>query len=508
MSHDKKPIGRILLEQRSVSAEDLDRALSDKSLGGRLATRLTQKGVIDDVEALKALSVQHGIPGIDLNQICLRLEDLELLPKEIAEKHLILPVLVRDERLFVAMGNPTETKVIEELEFVTGKKVFPYVALEGSITKAIQSAYARKARGEEFYVGPRCPAETLARFGLNASGTREEATGASSIETKREDFESIPPEFLMDESQPSDPKVLVIDDAVRRISRQDIAVEEFGTLSREEVSVVSALPLSEITSTQNANAPKVLVVDDDSGIRKMVVRLLVSRGLNVIEADRGHLALQLLKEHNPQLIVLDAMLPEVHGFDIARRIKHSERYAKTPIIMISAVYRGWRFAEDLKQGCGVEFFIEKPFKIEDLLRAVDSALAGIREANQPTNESDVSAEAEAELVKGIEAYKSGRLDDAIAHLKQGTNLDPLAYRLHFHLGLLHGKKGQVYEAIGALERAMELNSKHFAAAKNLAILYQKAGFRHKASEAWERALGLAPDDETRQSIKEHLLNLL
>ena len=55
---------------------------------------------------------------------------------------------------------------------------------------------------------------------------------------------------------------------------------------------------------------------------------------------------------------------------------------------------------------------------------------------------------------------------------------------------------------------MELNSKHFAAAKNLAILYQKAGFRHKASETWERALGLAPDDETRQSIKEHLLNLL
>jgi len=253
---------------------------------------------------------------------------------------------------------------------------------------------------------------------------------------------------------------------------------------------------------------KVLVVDDDSGIRKMVVRLLVSRGLNVIEADRGNLALRLLKEHTPQLIVLDAMLPEVHGFDIARRIKHSERFARTPIIMISAVYRGWRFAEDLKQGCGVEFFIEKPFRIEELLRAVDSALAGIKEAGQPAEDQNVSAEAEAELTQGIEAYKAGRLDDAIAHLKAGSNIDPLAYRLHFHLGLLLGKKGQVYEAIGALERAMELNSKHFAAAKNLAILYQKAGFRHKASEAWERALGLAPDDETRQSIKEHLLNLL
>ncbi len=185
MSHDKKPIGRILLEQRSVSAEELDRALADKTASGRLASRLTQQGVIDDVEALKALSEQHGIPGIDLTQICLKIEDLELLPKEIAEKHLILPVLVRDERLFVAMGNPTETKVIEELEFVTGKKVFAYVALEGVITKAIQSAYARKARGEEFYIGHRCPPETLARFGLDSAGARNTRAIMPSDDAKR-----------------------------------------------------------------------------------------------------------------------------------------------------------------------------------------------------------------------------------------------------------------------------------------------------------------------------------
>jgi DNA-binding response OmpR family regulator len=271
---------------------------------------------------------------------------------------------------------------------------------------------------------------------------------------------------------------------------------------------VTELPLGSTPATGAASAETVLVVDDDPDIRKMLCRLLVSRGLNVIEADRGNVALRLLKEKSPQLIVLDAMLPEVHGFDIARRIKKSERFARMPIIMVSAVYRGWRFAEDLRQGCGVDYFFEKPFRIDELLRAVDSALAGIRNAGAMPPEQDVSAEAEEELTKGIEAYKAGRLDDAIAHLKQGTNLDPLAYRLHFHLGLLYGKKGQVYEAIGELERAMELNAKHFAAAKNLAILYQKAGFRHKASEAWERALGLAPDEETRQSIKEHLLNLL
>jgi Tfp pilus assembly protein PilF len=74
--------------------------------------------------------------------------------------------------------------------------------------------------------------------------------------------------------------------------------------------------------------------------------------------------------------------------------------------------------------------------------------------------------------------------------------------------LLYGKKGRVYDAVSELETAVEVNSRHFPAVKNLAILYQKAGFRNKAVEMWERALSLVPDEETRQSIREHLLNLL
>ena len=59
-----------------------------------------------------------------------------------------------------------------------------------------------------------------------------------------------------------------------------------------------------------------------------------------------------------------------------------------------------------------------------------------------------------------------------------------------------------------LETALDINNRHFPALKNLAVLYQKAGFRNKAIETWERALHVAPDDATRQTIKEHLLGLL
>jgi hypothetical protein len=171
MSQEKKPLGKILLEQRAVSAEQLERALADKSASGRLASRLTEQGVIREVEALKALSEQFGVPGIDLGQICLRLEDLDLLPREIADRHHILPVLVRDDQLFVAVANPRETKMLEELEFVTGKKVYPYIALEGVLRRVIQAAYTRRARGELYYVAPRCPAEVLERLGVNPDGT-------------------------------------------------------------------------------------------------------------------------------------------------------------------------------------------------------------------------------------------------------------------------------------------------------------------------------------------------
>src|SRR5688572_31690376 len=165
----KKQIGRILLRQRALSPEQLDSALADKR-AGRLASRLTEQGTISEIAALKALSEQHGIPGIDLEQLCLNLDDLDLLLREIAEKHLILPVLARDDRLFIAMANPREKKVIDELEFVTGKKVYPYVALEGPLSAVIEQAYDRKTRGEDYYVGPPCPAAVLKKIGLGPEG--------------------------------------------------------------------------------------------------------------------------------------------------------------------------------------------------------------------------------------------------------------------------------------------------------------------------------------------------
>jgi tetratricopeptide (TPR) repeat protein len=181
--------------------------------------------------------------------------------------------------------------------------------------------------------------------------------------------------------------------------------------------------------------------------------------------------------------------------------------------MISAVYRGWRIAEDLKNNYGIEEYIEKPFRITEVLKAVTRLLQerDDKKKAHPQLARDtetVSAEAEKALKQGIDAYKAGELEKAIEHLKRGVGIDPLAYRLRYHLALLYGKKGMVYEGISELERAVDLNPKHFPALKNLAVLYERAGFKHKAVEMWERAVHAAPDDATRDTIKKHLLELL
>jgi CheY-like chemotaxis protein len=473
---DKKSIGRISLQQRQTGADDP----AAKSASARA-----------DVEELKALSEKFGVPAIDLRQVCIRLADLELFPLEIARRHVILPILVRDDRLFVAMANPHEKKVIDELEFVTDKKVFPYVALPTLLKEAIEQAYALHARQEEYYVGPDCPPDVVKRAALASRppGPPPDAAAAPGP--------AAPP--VVEEP------AVVLDEKMDRAQDSDFPDSGFGDLSKE-LSVVTDLP----ENAAPAAAPgvkTVLVVDDELEIRAMLERLLKSKGYRVVSTDNGRAALGMVKEHAPDLILLDAMLPEVHGFDIARRIKASKRYAHIPIVMVSAVYRGWRFAEDLRESCGVEHYVEKPFKIADVLRAVEAALEAEEE---PTSSAvrEMSAEAERELNAGVAAYQEGRLDDAVVHLRRGIAIDPLAFRLHFHLGLLYGKKGQVYEAISELERAVEINSRHFPAVRNLAILYQKAGFRNKATEMWERALNVAPDDVTRQSIKQHLLSLL
>lgn len=531
-SSDKKPLGKILLQQKLVSPGELDQLLErqKRAPGSRLASTALESGQFDEVDLLRALSEQLGVPAIDLNQVVVPLANLKLVPHDVARQYLILPFSLQENTIMLAMADPNDQRVIDEIEFVTGRTVAPYVALHEQLQKVVDLAYKELDRGESYYVGPNAPRDYLIQLGIkprdpvpspSAPLPRRPATQPAAPPSPRAgtrvdpaaemDFSDVlgvlgpsnaaAPSVVVPPSVPSPrggTKELTAFPAgkARDISALDAAFD----------SRVARMPTGErvpITSTSKT----ILVVDDEDDIRRMLRRVLQERGYRVVEASRGTEALQAVRDNTLDCILLDAMLPEIHGFDICRRIKSSQRFGHIPIIMVSAVYRGWRFAEDLRESYGVTAFLEKPFKISDVLAAVERAVEGKPpEASQ--DENVASPEAAEALKRGIDAFSRGDVDQAIVDLKLAVSIEPSAFRLHYHLGLLYGRKENVFDAIHALETALTLSSRNFAALKNLAVLYQRAGFKHKAVESWERALRSAPDEETRRGIKEHLMGLL
>ena len=473
---DKKQLGKILLKQKLVTPKELEGLLEEqkKVPGQRLASTAAHSGRIDGVELLRALSEQHGVNGIDLAQVVVPLANLLLVPVDVARQYLILPFSVKEDEIHLAMADPQDQRVVQEIEFVTGRAVTPYVALHEHLAKAIDEAYALAAKGEAYYVGASAPAEYLASLGLVASkppppplkpppppAARPKDRPASAGHS----FEPKPPppprgkeqEPETDFSDLFDESPSTTDATLGPLAQEKPPASAISLLDAAFDSRVAPLPRDDSAQKRGRSGPpKILVVDDEDDIRRMLRRVLVERGYEVVEASRGTEALQMVREHAPDLILLDAMLPEIHGFDICRRIKGSQKYGHIPIIMVSAIYRGWRFAEDLRQSFGVHAFLEKPFKITDVLTAVERALEGHPSEPPPDGDETISEQAGEALTSGIDAYKAGNVDDAIAHLIRGVGIDPLSFRLHYHLGLLYGRRDQVFEAIHELESAVDL----------------------------------------------------
>lgn len=484
----RQKLGKIMLRQKLVTSDELQELLADKrDPSARLASKAIAAGKVTETGALRALSEQQGVPAVDLRQIVIATELLALIPQEIATQHLVLPIAVQGDQLSLAMAEPNARHVVDEIEFVTGKQVFAYIALAESLREVIGAAYAHRDRA--YYVGPDVAPERLRALGVGADGVGQAA---------RTGFTNIPPPIVGPETdagfgvgEPSVPH------AISSAPPLDAA---FSAGELHDTGNFEALPPATTSS------PRVLVVDDEPDIRHMVRRILLAEGIEVLEAENGAAALQMVRDQLPHLILLDAMLPAVHGFDVARRLRDSQRYGHIPIVMISAVYRGWRFAEDLRKSYGIAHYVEKPFKLQDLRDAVLGLLAG--RAPSASDPDECSARAGDALSTAIAAFQAGDLNGAIAHLEAGVTVDPLVFRLHYHLGLLLGKRGDLFRAIQSLECASDLQPRHFPALKNLAVAYQQAGFRHKAVEMWERALASAPDDDMRTTIKQQVIDLL
>ena len=119
---------------------------------------------------------------------------------------------------------------------------------------------------------------------------------------------------------------------------------------------------------------KVMVVDDESRMRKLVKDFLVKKNFEVVEAENGVEAIDLFFEHkNIDLVILDVMMPKMDGWEVCREIRS---YSKVPIIMLTA--RADEQDELLGFELGVDEYISKPFSPKILVARV---LAILRRAN-------------------------------------------------------------------------------------------------------------------------------
>ena len=119
----------------------------------------------------------------------------------------------------------------------------------------------------------------------------------------------------------------------------------------------------------NASAIKVLVIDDEPPIRKLLRMGLSTQGYDIIEASNGKLALEKLAE-GPALIILDLGLPDIQGHDLLRMIR--ARNDSVPIVVLSS--RGDEAGKVQALDLGADDYLTKPFGMDELLARMRAAL--------------------------------------------------------------------------------------------------------------------------------------
>jgi type IV pilus assembly protein PilB len=136
------PIGDLLLAEGRITREQLDRALADhREHGTRLGATLVRLGFISEHDLARAVARQHGMPAVDLSTFEADPKLVQLVPAELARTHLVLP-LKRDGRtLTVAMVDPSNLGVIEDLTFITRCDIFPVIAGELILKTLVDQQY-------------------------------------------------------------------------------------------------------------------------------------------------------------------------------------------------------------------------------------------------------------------------------------------------------------------------------------------------------------------------------
>ena len=135
-------LGDLLVKEGLITRDQLQQALQEqRSSGMRLGYTLVKIGIIQELEITKMLARQYRVPAVDLARFEVDEKIVKLIPSDVAVKHHVLPLKREGRTLTVAMAEPTNVTIIDDLKFITRYDIFPVIAGEFTLRNQIEKYY-------------------------------------------------------------------------------------------------------------------------------------------------------------------------------------------------------------------------------------------------------------------------------------------------------------------------------------------------------------------------------
>ncbi|HEV7485811.1 MAG TPA: response regulator [Thermoanaerobaculia bacterium] len=125
-----------------------------------------------------------------------------------------------------------------------------------------------------------------------------------------------------------------------------------------------------------ADLPVVLVVEDERKLRWSLIEQFRAMGIEALTASSGYEAIRVAGESRPDLILLDGLLPEMHGFEIARFIRRIDADYRPHIAIMTAIYKHTRYQNEARLKYGIDDYLIKPVLPHSLAGLVRRVQAG------------------------------------------------------------------------------------------------------------------------------------
>ena len=138
--------------------------------------------------------------------------------------------------------------------------------------------------------------------------------------------------------------------------------------------------LSPMKENSQKDSKKLLLIDDDPNLILLVKDYLEFRGYQVMTAENGREALEILEQNIPDMIICDVMMPEMDGYSLVNHIREEPRTNRIPVLFLSAKGQSQDRVKGLNEGADV--YMVKPFEPEELVAQVESSLNQIKRWQQ------------------------------------------------------------------------------------------------------------------------------